>query len=216
MSAPLRLDHLVIGAATLQAGMAHVGALFGIEMPPGGAHPMMGTHNRLLRVGDGLFLEIIAIDPDAPDPGRPRWFALDDPVQRRRIAERPRLIAWVAGTRDLDGTLAGAPADLGRAIIARRGALSWRIAIRDDGSLPENGALPVLIEWPEGPHPAEKMIDLGIRLANFSLSLPDRGPCAALLKRIGAAHLVTLTSAPAAALCASFALPDGSIASVTS
>jgi hypothetical protein len=216
MSAPLRLDHLVIGAATLQAGMAHVRELFGIEMPSGGAHPMMGTHNRLLRIGDGLFLEIIAIDPEAPDPERPRWFALDDPVQRRRIAERPRLIAWVAGTRDLDGALAGAPTDLGRAIVARRGALSWRIAIRDDGSLPESGALPVLIEWPEGPHPAEKMTDLGIRLADFSLSHPDCGPCTALLERIGAAHLVTLAPAPAAALCARFTLPDGRIASVTS
>ena len=26
----------------------------------------------------GSYLEIIAINPDAPDPGRSRWFDLDD------------------------------------------------------------------------------------------------------------------------------------------
>lgn len=37
----------------------------------------MGTHNLMLRLGDSSYLEIIAINPAAPAPGRPRWFALD-------------------------------------------------------------------------------------------------------------------------------------------
>ena len=30
----------------------------------GGKHVAMGTHNSLLRLGDGVYLEVIAIDPD--------------------------------------------------------------------------------------------------------------------------------------------------------
>jgi len=32
-----------------------------------GAHPLMGTHNRLLALGD-LYLEVIAVDPAAQPP----------------------------------------------------------------------------------------------------------------------------------------------------
>lgn len=38
-----------------------------------------GTHNRCLGMEDGIYLEVIAVDPEAPPPSRPRWFGLDDP-----------------------------------------------------------------------------------------------------------------------------------------
>ncbi len=47
-------------------------ATLGIAPGPGGVHPFMGTHNRLLRLGPRLYLELIAIDPDAPAPAQPR------------------------------------------------------------------------------------------------------------------------------------------------
>lgn len=31
---------------------------------------------------DGMYLEVIAVDPDAPAPTRPRWFSLDDPTMQ--------------------------------------------------------------------------------------------------------------------------------------
>jgi hypothetical protein len=55
----------------------------------------MGTHNRLLKLGAGRFLEVIAIDPEAPAPGRRRWFDLDAPFMRQRLARGPDLIHWV-------------------------------------------------------------------------------------------------------------------------
>ena len=66
----LKLDHLTIIAPSLDQGLAHVRQQLGADMPPGDKHPEMGTHNRLLRLGDDVFLELIAIDPDAAAPRR--------------------------------------------------------------------------------------------------------------------------------------------------
>ncbi len=73
-----RLDHITLLAPNLAAGRDHVQELLGVSPEEGGAHPTMGTHNLLLRLGDSLFLEVLAIDPDAPSPPRPRWFGLDN------------------------------------------------------------------------------------------------------------------------------------------
>ena len=73
----MRLDHLAVSAATLAEGTAHVEAALGIVLEPGGRHDRMGTHNRLLGLGD-IYLEVIATDPDAPEPAWPRWFDLDN------------------------------------------------------------------------------------------------------------------------------------------
>src|SRR5262245_56050439 len=97
-TAPSRchIDHLVVTAPTLEAGAEHVERVLGVPLQKGGAHDRMGTHNLLLRLGDSLYLEVIAPDPAAPPPSRPRWFELDGP----RAAE-PRLAAWVARTSDI-------------------------------------------------------------------------------------------------------------------
>lgn len=69
-SAGAAVDHLVVAAAGLDAGAAWLEAHLGAPLAPGGRHAAMGTHNRLLRLGPRLYLELIAIDPDAARPGR--------------------------------------------------------------------------------------------------------------------------------------------------
>ncbi len=39
-------------------------------MAGGGAHPLMRTHNRLLNLWGGVYLEVIAIDPKPPEASR--------------------------------------------------------------------------------------------------------------------------------------------------
>jgi hypothetical protein len=211
----LTLDHIVIGCATLEQGAAYIRDLLGVDMPPGGRHELMGTHNHLMRLGGETYLELVAIDPAGIKPAYPRWYALDDPAQQVRLRERPRPIVWVAGTPDIDAALAASLADLGRPVEMTRGDLKWRISLRDDGVLPESGALPVLIEWPAGPHPSARMHDLGVRLAELRLTHPAPERIGALLEALGTAHLVTLEDSRAATIEIELRLQNGAIVTLT-
>ena len=167
------IDHLVIGAATLNEGVAWCERVLGITPQPGGKHPLMGTHNHLVNISGPnhprCYLEVIAIDPDAPTPARPRWFDLDQPALRERLAEGPGLIHWVARVPSLDAALAywrGEGVDAGEVVDAARGNLRWRIALREDGRRLRREALPVLIEWGEA-HPTDSLPDQRLHLLGF-------------------------------------------------
>ena len=72
MTAASNLDHITVTAANLQEGAAWVTQVLGVRPQAGGEHPRMGTHNLLMRLSERSFLEIIAINPAAPAPDRPR------------------------------------------------------------------------------------------------------------------------------------------------
>ncbi|MGC2397394.1 MAG: VOC family protein, partial [Rhodomicrobium sp.] len=42
-----------------------------------------------------------------------------------------------------------------------------------DGAMPFDGAFPTLIQWPDRPHPSERMVDLGCRLRRLEVAHPD-------------------------------------------
>ena len=179
------VDHLVVAAATLEQGAAWCAAMLGVTPGPGGKHPLMGTHNRLLKIATAAhanaYLEIIAIDPEAPPPGRARWFGLDEPALQAKLVDRPQLIHVVARSTMLDmhrwglitvGQKPGDPVNASRE--TPQGLLSWQILVREDGGLDCGGALPTLIQW-QGMHPAEHMADSGVTLQALALhGVPER------------------------------------------
>lgn len=211
-----QLDHLVVGARSLEEGAAWCEATFGLAPGPGGRHAFMGTHNRLLRLGgegfEAAYLEIIAIDPQAPAPGRARWFGLDTPAVQAALAQGPQLLHWVMRSSSLladQQRLAAAGEDPGRVQAAERptptGLLRWQITVPDDGLPRCGGALPTLIAW-DGPHPTERMPDSGLSLRQLQLrGLPD--DAAALLP---AAH-VTRLPGPGPALQARLCCAHGEL-----
>jgi hypothetical protein len=179
-----RFDHLVLACAELDQARAWARQCLNAEIPFGGAHPRMGTHNLLTGTDEDSFLELIAIDPAAPTPGRTRWFDLDgsDPPPT------PVARAWVAATDDMSDTLARARAaglDLGEPVEVRRGDLAWLMAIRPDGAVPENGTLPMPIQWPVSPPPARAMRDVGVRYRRLRLRHPDPDWLQAALQELG-------------------------------
>jgi hypothetical protein len=167
----LRLDHLVIAAGTLAEGVDWVETRLGVAMGSGGEHRQMGTHNRLLSLGPGRFLEVIAIDPAAAPPGRARWFALDEPSMRRRLEAGPALIHWVARTDDLEAALAATGAEGCEVLTLSRGAFRWKMGVPADGSLAQSGVMPSIIQW-FTQHPSELLPDSGCRLEVLALRHP--------------------------------------------
>ncbi len=175
-------DHLVVTAPTLESGAEYVRQALGVRPGPGGRHPRMGTHNLLLRLSDAAFLEVIAPDPAAPRPDRPRWFGLDEPATLRE----PRLAAWVARTE----TLRDCPPDVldvvGSIETMTRGEREWLITIPADGGLPLGGAMPMLIEWQVPREPAGRGLpDAGCSLDRLVIRTLDRPAVAALHARAG-------------------------------
>lgn len=177
-----QIDHLVVTAPSLQGGADYVKAALGVAPGPGGAHPRMGTHNLLLRLDESAFLEVIAADPAAPHPGRPRWFGLDEAAARRA----PRLAAWVARTDDLRAYPAEVLAECGAVETMTRGTREWLITIPADGRLPLGGALPMLIEWQQPRASAGVGLPAaGCALAALGLRHPEPERIEALLARMG-------------------------------
>lgn len=159
--AALALDHIVVAAETLRAGTDWLIARLGVPPLPGGKHQMMGTHNALWHLGGREYLEVIAIDPDAPAPSRPRWFGLD------QFSGAPRLVAWVARATPLTAPEGSSITE------ASRGNLRWRIAIPDSGISAADGLAPLLIDWGSGAHPTDRMPDQGLRLTALTLTHPQ-------------------------------------------
>ncbi len=161
------LDHIAVSAMTLEEGIAAVEAALGVPLQPGGKHSYMGTHNALLGMGPGFYLEVIAIDPTAPRPAHPRWFDLD------HFQGRPRLTNWILRVPDLDAALAQAPEGTGRPVSLARGDFRWRMGIPADGKLPFDNLYPALIQWQDTLHPADRLPDSGCRLTRLEVFHPD-------------------------------------------
>ncbi len=184
----LQLDHITVLAPTLTEGVAHVRTCLDIEVPFGRQHPDMGTHNHLLRLGESVYLEIIAVNPDAPRPGRARWFGLDDQAQLRSDWESGRrLRGWVARTSDIDAVLAGHEPLLGRKVDFTSANGSFCFAIPDDGSLPLDGAAPSVIDRLGKPPSVATMADAGARLRSLVMEHPEPERIIALYRSLGIA-----------------------------
>lgn len=189
---PSHLDHITVTAANLDEGAAWVTQALGVTPQPGGEHPRMGTHNLLMRLSDSTFLEIIAINPAAPAPSRPRWFDLD----RRAPDAPPTLSTWVVRCEDIQASAAASPLPLGVIEPMSRGALNWHITIPSDGMVPLDGVAPALIAWQTPVHPAQHMPELGLRLLAWEIHHPEPAKVQALLAALHLQTPVTVQATP--------------------
>jgi hypothetical protein len=201
------IDHLVVGAATLEQGADWVERHLGVRPTQGGAHEGAGTHNLLLGLGPGCYLEVIAPDPAQPEPEHPRLFDLDDPGVRTMLAAEPRLIAYVARTPAL-APLADRLGPRGGEVRAmRRGNLSWRMLLppqrQDLGNL-----IPPMIQW-DGEGKGPRLPDSKVRLIALHAEHPEPDALRAALAERGLAGIVAVRHSPHPRLLAHLRRPDG-------
>jgi hypothetical protein len=178
---PVRIDHIVIGIADLDRGIAELQRRTGVRAVPGGAHPGRGTHNALMSLGPGLYLEIIAPDPAQKTP--PQGFDM--------LASLEKLtpIGWAVATDDmasLRGDLAEAGLDIGKLRPGSRalpggGTLSWV-----SFGLPDAPDLaPFFIAWGQGARHPSATSPGGCKLKTLALASPDAARLAAIVDRLG-------------------------------
>lgn len=174
------IDHITITAPDLISGAAYVKRVLGVEPQAGGEHARMGTHNMFVRLGPELFLEVIAPNPNATRPARPRWFALDTLMP----VSQPRLSNWVVRTTDIQAAIGQTQENLGNIEAMSRGGNHWLITIPEDGSLPLQGIAPALIEWHTVAHPATGMHDQAMSLLKLELLHPDTTRVSQLMQKL--------------------------------
>ena len=207
-------------AATLEEGVQWCEATLGLTPGPGGRHALMSTHNRLFSIASDrypqAYFEIIALDPQAPAPARPRWFDMDNPTLRETVARSgPQLTHFVARVPDASAAATALGAlglDCGEVMQvsrpAGRGLLQWHITVRADGQYLFDGCLPTLIQW--GPtHPSQGMAESGITLQELAAAHPQARTVGAAYKAIGLEG-VRISSGPAR-LSARLLTPRGPI-----
>jgi hypothetical protein len=213
----------VISARTLDEGTQYVADTLGVAPAGGGAHPLMRTHNRLLNLWGGVYLEVIAIDPHAAEPAdgatpRARLFALDDPATQARLETGPYLSHWVARVerpKQLAAWQTQYPQRIAPIVPMTRGEFTWSLSVPDNGAFPTwqgagDGVLPSLIQWDTPRHPSGVLPETDIALKTLKALHPQADTIAAQLHWLGASHLIALEPAEgAAALVAEFETPEG-------
>jgi Glyoxalase-like domain len=209
--APAELDHLVIGATTLAAGIAFVEQLTGVAPVAGGKHVSMGTHNALMRLNDRAYLEVIAIDPEGTKPPHPRWFDLDDVALKGDLAECPRLIAWAARTSDIERASVACGIALGPVRSFERADFRWRLTVPDDGRRPARGVVPALIQWDVPVHPADRLPASNVAITGLAASLPDPEPARAALAALCLSDRMRVSYDREARMAAMLRTPRGTV-----
>lgn len=176
------LDHLLLGVANLEDGIAHIQNKTGVTPAIGGSHPGLGTHNALLSLGQDLYFEIIAPDPKQ-DSIMPYMRELPDMTQ-------PGLFTWAAVTTEIDALAArleqaGYKTSGVNAGSRRRTdgiLLEWKtlFTISTFGSV-----VPFFIQWGETtPHPSQSTPP-GCSLLHFEVAHPQGDQLAALFTIMG-------------------------------
>ncbi|MGX9417747.1 VOC family protein [Vibrio sp. WJH972] len=215
MSVANKIDHIVVGAESLEQGIDFLRKNLGVTLPKASKHEAMSTHNCVAPTGNDSFLEILSIDPDAPNPGRARWFAMDEEDVKTKLQQSAYAHHWVVGTDDLDALIESSPVPLGEIVTFTRGERSWRLNIPSDGSMLEEGVIPTFIEWSPGAHPSSAMTDLGLTLKSIEITHPEPEWLTGILTKLGVGDLASVSAGIDKAISFKIVRSDGEIVTVS-
>jgi hypothetical protein len=198
-----QVDHILLGIDDLDRGIAAFEQLTGVRPAYGGKHPG-GTHNALVSLGDGLYLEILALQPNAKPSGP---FAGLDTL--RTLTP----IGWAVSATDVADIrkrmdAAGMPLSqpsVGSRVTPAGATLSWQSL-----DLKERiEQAPFFIVWgPKSPHPSTTSPG-GCRMEHWRVAGPNHKSLAQLRRTLDLA--VEIKEAAATSLHLSLACPKGSV-----
>lgn len=202
---PLELDHLLYATPDVDATVADLEERFGVEFAPGGRHRDWGTRNRILPLGDRLYLEVIGPDTSAPAPEGGRILGVDglEGPSLAWWAVRPFLLPLTCGEFETAGYVPGEIVQ-GRRELDGGGELAWQMT--DPHVRLLDGLLPLVIDWDYGSsHPGDRATP-GVSLSDFRLEHPEHEELSTEFGHLG---LRPVHPGQAPALIATFDTPRG-------
>lgn len=176
------IDHVRYAAPDLENAVADIEERFGVRAGGGGRHLGQGTHNKLLALGAATYLEIVAPDPEQPEPAGPRPYGVDG-------VTRGGMVGWALVCEDIDAALGTSrsrgfdPGEVinGQRVTATGAMLRWRLT----RNALTAGPIPFLISWGETPHPAATAPS-GLTLESLRIEHPDPASLREPLYALGA------------------------------
>ncbi len=149
------LDHLVYAVPNLTEACAAFAKTTGVTPTPGGQHLGRGTHNALVGLTNGAYLEFIAADPAQPAPEHGRWMGVD-------LVTAPTLTRWAIRNVDIEAfakTLHTHRPDLSHLTEGSRRTtaghtLAWRMTQPQPGPAVE--LIPFALDWSDSDNSPER------------------------------------------------------------
>lgn len=165
-----KLDHILWATPDLAEGTEQIAELLGVQPEVGGKHPGFGTRNSLLSLGDEVYLEIIAPDPEQDLKG--------NRGEQLAALDRPHLLTFAVRTFDMkrvEELVSHAGLETQGAIAMSRRhpegrLLTWQVLRLDNHSWGD--VMPFFIDWGDTNHPAQTTPE-GCALLEFNISHPE-------------------------------------------
>ena len=168
-----KLDHIVFGSSTLEEGTEFVENILQAKLSNIGYHKDMGTHNRVIRISERVYLEVIAIDPKISNLNNRKWFNLDDSSLQSKLKKSPQIIGYVIENTDISINKYYDPF-----FLASRDNYKWQFAMPTfknnilDKKIIEAGIIPSLISW-KSDKPVYQMKKNQFKLISFEILLSE-------------------------------------------
>ena len=168
-----KLDHIVFGSSTLEEGTEFVENILQAKLSDIGYHKDMGTHNRVVRISERVYLEVIAIDPKISNLNKRKWFNLDNSSLQSKLKKSPQIIGYVIENNDMRINKYYDPF-----ILASRDNYKWQFAMPTfknnilESKIIEAGIIPSLISW-KSDKPVYQMKKNQFELISFGIWLSE-------------------------------------------
>lgn len=168
-----KLDHIVLGSLTLDEGTEFVENILQAKLSDIGYHKDMGTHNRVIRISESVYLEVIAIDHKTINLNNRKWFNLDNSKLQSKLKKSPQIIGYVIEYNNMNVTKYYDPF-----FESSRDIFKWQFAMPTfnnnilDSEIIEAGIIPSLISW-KSDKPVYQMKKNQFELISFEIWISE-------------------------------------------
>ncbi len=175
------IDHFMWAAIDLESASAEFENLTGVRPVFGGVHHGFGTHNALVSMANGSYMEVLALDSDQN---------VENPIVNEiKSLGSPEILAFHVQSKDLESIASilesmnikyTGPLDLSRERPDGE-ILRWRLLFPESPLFKH--ALPIFIDWMEAPHPSLSA-PAGCELLHLEVGHPNATELRALYQKL--------------------------------